>query len=51
MLKQNDLRDDGVTDLFERVHHLPKLAYLTIVSNKITSFVLPNFVKFVQKLD
>lgn len=40
LMKQNDLRDDGVTDLFERIQYLKNLSLVNIVANKVTYFVL-----------
>ena len=51
LLKQNDLRDDGVHDLFERVQKLTNLTHVNIVANKVTNYVLPSFVKLIKTFD
>jgi Ran GTPase-activating protein (RanGAP) involved in mRNA processing and transport len=39
--RQNDLRDDGVSDLLDRVLKLPTLNHVNVISNKLTYFILP----------
>eukprot|EP00347_Sterkiella_histriomuscorum_P020245 403338537 len=50
-LSQNNLRDDGVSDLFDRIHKMPKLRHVNINANKCTEFILNNFVSFIKDLE
>lgn len=43
-LSQNFLRDDGVSDLIERVHRLSCLKSLNLNANKCTELILDNIV-------
>jgi len=49
--RQNDLRDDGVSDLLDRVASLPNLKYVNVVSNKLTFFIMPKLLWFIKTLD
>ena len=50
-LKQNFLRDDGVADLFDRLHKLINVNYVNIVANKNTEYLISFFTKFIEKFD
>lgn len=47
--RQCDLRDDGVADILARVNLLTNLHSLNVFSNKLTPYVLPSILKFIQE--
>ena len=50
-VKQNDLRDEGVADLLQRVQDFTSLSYINLIANKVTFSVLPAFEKFISAFD
>ncbi len=51
LMSQNFLREDGVVDLFARIHKMLNIKYLNLNANKCTEYILVDFIKFIHQLD